>query len=190
MRYKQRRLQKMDEEYLNHIKTLDQINLVIMGKDPFPVGANGIPFCKETWKEQLNPTSSGFIVFYSLGLTQRKLEIEFETPTRCFLYLATKGIVFLNLSYELIGGKIIRDRHQKELREGFEINEQFLKKAANIVLCGEANKNSWNGFKHANINEVVHPAIRNGISPHKRIREAWSDTWSCNSLNNRYNLYL
>jgi len=181
----------MDEAYLTEIEAQAKIKLVIMGKDPFPKGANGIPFCKNTWKEQLNPTSSGFIVLNSLGITRRNLETEFKTPTDCFLYLTTKGIVFLNLSYCFIGvGVSIRKhRHREELREGFKINEKFLKKADNIVLCGEANKNRWNDFKNSKINEVVHPA-RNRNSPDPKIRERWQKSWSFNSLNDRYNINL
>lgn len=180
----------MDADYLAHITAQDNIKLVIMGKDPFPEGATGIPFCKSSWEEQLNPTSSGFVVFRSLGLTEPKGKLErFTTPSGCFFDLAMKGIVFLNLSYCFIGGPIRKQRHRKELIEGFKINEKFLKRAGNIVICGEANKNRWNGFD-GEVNEVVHPDIRNGISQYRSIGESWLETWSFNSLNKLYTLNL
>lgn len=179
----------MNDKYLTHICNQPEIKLVIMGKDPFPKGATGIPFCKPSWEEQLNPTSSGFIVINSLGISRNHLEADFVTPTNCFFELASKGIVFLNLSYSFIDGSIRKEKHQVELRKGFETNEKFLLRANKILLCGEANKNRWNGFD-AEVDEVVHPDIRNGISRYERIRKDWLATWSFNSLNTRYNLNL
>jgi len=43
--------------------------LVIVGKDPYPSAAMGIPFCKPSWTMMANQTISGFHVLNSLALT-------------------------------------------------------------------------------------------------------------------------
>lgn len=182
----------MNEEYLRAISELDEIKLVIMGKDPFPTNPNGIPFCKPTWDEQLAANSSGFVVLNSLGV-DRVDQKKFTEPRELFLELANHGIVFLNVVYEYLGGNKLRMRNPQHLnwRElAFEINEPLLDQAENIVLCGEAEKNRWNGVVYPNAAEVVHPEIRNRISPVESTRQDWERNWSANSISDRFNLDL
>lgn len=180
----------MNPSYLNHIRDQNQIRLIIMGKDPYPTNANGVPFCKPTWTEQLDSSYSGYHIFRSLGIESKSLETSFDNPIDYFIFLSFRGIIFLNLSYSYIGGPIRRARHNAQLREGFNINRPFLETASNIILCGEAKKNRWNGHNYSNSIEVVHPDIRNRNSRYQSIRENWLSNWSGNSIANRFDITI
>jgi uracil DNA glycosylase len=180
----------MNEEYLRIISELEEIKLVIMGKDPYPTNPNGIPFCKPTWNEQLAENSSGNIIFNSLGIVHINQELYLE-PKDFFIELATQGVVFLNLIYEYLeGNKVRKNRHRILLADAFRINQPYLDITEHIVFCGEANKNRWNDVLYDNAIEAVHPDMRNRNSPVHRISENWLQFWSSNSLIVRFSLSL
>ncbi len=113
------------------------ISLVIMGKDPFPSGATGIPFCKEDWDEQTKLTCSGRTVLDSLGIDLECAKENFNSPSLLFEALRKEGILFLNASYRFIGGRIRKrdPQHQSYLEEALNINIPILSAAQNIILC-------------------------------------------------------
>ena len=40
-------MNNLNNEYQEKLQSIDKLNLVIVGQDPYPVGANGIAFCKK-----------------------------------------------------------------------------------------------------------------------------------------------
>ena len=50
----------LEESYLDICAKMNKIDLVIMGKDPFPNDAMGIPFCKKNWELLSNKVQAGF----------------------------------------------------------------------------------------------------------------------------------
>src|SRR5690554_3297471 len=172
----------MDTSYQTLLNSLTDIKLVIVGKDPFPTDAIGIPFCKPNWAEQLKSNSSGFHVLNSLGVISEDIEKIHPHPIDCFYHLANNGIVFLNLSYEFIGGKLKKVEHIVQRQQAFEINRPIMEIAERIILCGEANKNRWNNFEHPNIVEVVHPDNRNRTSRFEDVRNKRDMNWSRDAI--------
>lgn len=178
----------MDQEYLNRLNQQNHFNLVIMGKDPFPTNPTGIPFCKSTWREQLSQNSSGYHVLNSIGINFDGIEIRFDRPRDLFMVLAENGIAFLNLSYQLIGGKIRKHKHRTPIQTAFRLNLPILNNSTTIILCGEASKNRWNHYIHENILYFVHPDPRNSVSANQLVRDNWWRTWEVNALRNLVNI--
>lgn len=163
------------------------ISVAIVGKDPFPTDAIGVPFCKSTWSEQWKNNSSGFHVLNSIGISEITRN-GFLSPIDCFNFLALNGVVFLNISYRFIGEPIRRGRHINQMQQAFQINRPIMQMAGLVLLCGEAEKNRWNDFAHPNYREIVHPDNRNRISRYQSTRDQWSENWDANALNRRLNL--
>lgn len=178
----------MNESYRSLINSKTKYRIAIVGKDPFPTNATGIPFCKPTWPEQLQENSSGFHVLNSIGVIELIDEVKFPRPFDFFSFLISKGIVFLNISYEYIGGPIKRSDHRTQLDQAYLINQPIMNSSDIVVLCGEAKKNRWNGFRHPSIIEVVHPDNRNRISRFERIRNEWRENWLASALKEKFEL--
>lgn len=178
----------MNESYRSLINSKTTYRIAIVGKDPFPTNATGVPFCKPTWQEQLQQNSSGFHVLNSIGVIDLIDECKFLRPFDFFSFLASKGIVFLNISYEYIGGSIRRLEHRVQMNQAYLINQPIMHSCDIVLLCGEASKNRWNGFMHPNIIEVVHPDNRNRISRFERIRNQWSENWVTNVIKEKFEL--
>lgn len=86
----------MNTEYLNTISSIVKFKLAIMGKDPYKLGANGIPFCKETWDEMKTETCSGKYVLESLGydINELKQNKDYIQPAHFFNFLASEKKLF------------------------------------------------------------------------------------------------
>jgi len=130
------------EDYQKIINNVTSINIVIMGKDPYPNESVGIPFCKPTWDSMLADSCSGRHVLNSLSIDLLSYEKDslveiYKTPIDLFIELVDKGIVFLNLSSDFIGGPIRKKNHKKQLKKTLSINAPILEKSDHIICCGE-----------------------------------------------------
>lgn len=168
--------------YKRIIKKVKDVYLAIVGKAPYPQQPVGIPFCKETWKEIEAHNCSGLYVLRSLGISISKVKQNY-TPVSLFEKLARLGIVFLNVSYDLINGPLRKKSHKESLRNALQINSPIFKKATHIILCGDAKKNFWFGDNLENFKTVIHPDIRNRS---KKRWHSWSQTWSDEALAKEY----
>lgn len=181
----------LPEEYINALGTKEEYCLTIMGKDPYPRGATGIPFCKPDWDTFCAYGVSGLSVFRSLGVDIRSVRSKFNQPSDYFIYLVQeKGVVFLNLSYHFLAGRCGKKKHSEQLRNAEEINRQYLHKSKNIILCGEANKIRWYEDTYNDIHSVVHPDIRNKYSSYESVKNCWLDYWRDTALKEKYNILI
>lgn len=161
------------------------LQVVIVGRDPFPKYATGIPFCKPNWDQQLANNCSGKYVLLSLGIDLAAAQQAHSTPQELFEKLRSNGIVFLNASYKLVGDKIRLSKHKKYLSEANEINKKFIEAAKTVRYCGEAKKINWISPISMDLC-VVHPDIRNKYNPNTR--ERWLASWSPNALHEQLGL--
>ncbi|MBB6559456.1 hypothetical protein HNP48_002123 [Acidovorax soli] len=169
---------------MRYLENIDakRLQVVIVGKDPFPADATNIPFCKPTWEQQLASNCSGKYVLRSLGVDLVAAQKTYSTPSGLFEILGLDGIVFLNASYDLIGAKIIKSKHLKYLLEAHKINKAFIQRARTVVYCGEACKVKWVDAVNSGLC-VVHPDIRNRANP--RTFQRWAATWGDNALRDK-----
>jgi len=181
----------LPKEYINALNSRNGYCLAIMGKDPYPTGAMGIPFCKSNWDEFCSKNVSGLDVLKSLGVNIKVVRCQFKSPSEYFIYLAKeKGIIFLNLSYYFLDSACRKSTHSSELQEAESINKNYLYNSQNIILCGEANKIRWYKSSYKNLHSVVHPDNRCKISPYENIRNEWYEWWSEDSLKNKFKIEI
>lgn len=172
-------------QYLRGIPS-GSLQVAIVGKDPFPGVRTCIPFCKPNWKEQLASNCSGRYVLSSLGVDLAAAESEHETPGDLFMALRDTGIVFLNASYEFIGGTLRRE-HLSHMEAAYAINEPILQASKAAIFCGEAWKVKW--IFHPEHGEfVIHPDVRNRHNP--RTKDRWSELWGEKALSKRLGLTI
>lgn len=181
----------LPEEYINALNSRNEYCLAIMGKDPYPTGAMGIPFCKSNWVEFCGKNVSGLDVFKSLGINIKVVRSQFKSPSEYFIHLAEeKGIIFLNLSYYFLNSACRQRTHSNELQESENINKNYLHKSQNIILCGEAKKIRWYKDSYNNTHIAVHPDKRCKISQDEKTRNGWSEWWSENSLKDKFKIQI
>lgn len=134
-------LKKRKEKILIHSDYYDslikspKLNLLIVGKDPFPNGAMGIPFCKRTIKEQTNKSGSGYYILKGLGV---KIDDKFDNPEHIFFeLLENEGIGFINASYFSLNDKAPKDY---QLNISNYLNYPIFKKSKKIVVTNSGLK--------------------------------------------------
>jgi hypothetical protein len=190
------------KEYLNGVANHDSLQLVIVGKDPYPNDATDIPFLKTRMDALFKPNCSGGIVLKAIGYDpdhlRKKYKDDEEGTLKLFLDLRDEGIVFLNALYrtdrEEFGRKIGK-ADLAGLKEAYEkYNKPVLHKARRVIYCGAAKKvPQW--IKEApqvndkNIHAVPHPDKRNGYSRYREVREKYEKWWSPRALQ-EWNLEL
>lgn len=176
----------LDEEYFKALKKAyedDNIKLVLIGLDPFPKNAIGIPFCKAEWKDLKKGT--GFRVFSSL-LDVDNFSAWPITPKNQAIELAKNGVIFLNSSYELLRDPNRKKGRQVFLDKGLAFNAMFLKKAQNILCLGVVSFNHVEDeFKLTKLkNFAYHPAAR----ALQRADPKWKNFWDKGCLKHKFNL--
>ena len=115
----------LPNDYLNTVNKKSNLTLVIVGKDPFPSSPTGIPFCKETWKEQLRPNNSGLYVLKSIGIDVQNAETSYLEPSSLFHDLVSQGIVFLNCSYHFLNTTGLPKKYHAYVDQALTINESI-----------------------------------------------------------------
>lgn len=84
--------------YQDIVKSLESIDLLIVGNEPYPTGSNGIAFCKSSWKEFLDGRCGGRYLLCSLGIDLCKSQSKYTNPIDLFTKMAAEKIVFVNQS--------------------------------------------------------------------------------------------
>jgi len=65
------------DDYINILNEKGSYFLTIVGKDPYPSDAIGIPFCKPSWNSFCKNNVSGFTIIKSLGFDIMVLRSQF-----------------------------------------------------------------------------------------------------------------
>jgi len=166
--------------YKDLLEKVDKLQLVVVGQDPYPNGANGIAFCKNTFDELLDQYCCGKDVLFSLGIDVKNASIEFKSPVDFFEYLLVeKGIGFINVNHKLFS------ENKDSSEEFIPFNEAFLSKAENIAILGETlSKDVFFKYypQYKEAKSFVHPSgkARNSF-PLK-----WETVWGTNFLQKTY----
>jgi len=177
--------QKIRLETLAYLRGVPDrsIDLVIVGQDPFPNRATGIPFSKETWEEQIASSSAGRYVLKSLGIDTDDARNEFKCPDELFMMLRNQGVVVLNASYIDPSDRKSEGLRWKEvLDESRKYDQGILERAERVVLCGNIAQRLDKTSDDKNWEHYVHPALRNRNHPDASVRKKWHEQWGGGSL--------
>ncbi len=164
----------LHKKYYKELLEINTINILIIGKDPYPTSPNGIPFCKDDINDLKKSNCSGKYLLFGLGID---LDKETRNPEDIFFNLLRKDkIGFINSSYFFLGKRKITSN---EIEYSESINKPILKKSQIIV----ATKSSLKILKEYNklpdnIIEISHPDNRNKNSRYEKVRNSWSAIYS------------
>jgi hypothetical protein len=169
----------LKNEYFERLSKVPTLKLVIIGQDPYPSGANGIAFCKNTFDELLHPSCCGKEILYSLDINIDSAIKNFSSPIELFYDLLDNGIAFINVNHEMF-----TDQAQN-LSIFKPYNQSFLEKAEQIVVLGlskakDAFKQYYSEFE--NVEFLIHPSAKAKLnSPID-----WKKKWNKTHLKNNY----
>ncbi|MEO9228126.1 MAG: hypothetical protein ABI216_04095 [Devosia sp.] len=182
MEIEEQQIQQETLDYLRGVRD-DRIALAIVGQDPFPKHATGIPFSKESWHMQERESSAGFYVLKALGINVDKAKVIFSTPDDLFRALRDQGVVVLNASYFYRADrKDAGVTWAEDLRASRDPDRGILERAEKVILCGAIAQRLERllGLTAAELR--VHPASRNGNNPRGGVAKKWRDQWTVPSL--------
>lgn len=171
-------MKNLKNEYLEKLQSVERLKLVIVGQDPYPFGANGIAFCKDTFSELEHPKCCGKDVLFSLGVDLVEYKKRYSNPVELFMGLLDQGIAFVNVNHELF-------TENSNVEQFKEYNNQFLSKADKIVVLGlSAAKTAFNQYysEYANVSFLIHPSGRNQFS----MPVQWNAIWASNYLKTNF----
>lgn len=157
--------------YSNMLKEVPKINLLFIGKDPYPQNPIEIPFCKETFKELENGTCSGRYLLNGLGVDLADFKKYTEPYALFFNLLMDKRIALINASYDKLNKTKLTEVQKRIFREK---NSPIIEKADFVIASFGAKKvlkQYLNEYLLKKINEVCHPDIRNKSKKHKELYE-------------------
>lgn len=165
------------------------LKLVIMGRDPYPKAAMGIPFAKPTVQQTARSLSGGKII-QSLAIDTKAWQG--KDVQSLFEKLLRQRIAFLNASYKYLGkGPITLGKHGAQLHCANAINSVIINSTENVVLCGEAAK----GYKWANglssgaiLPAKFHCATHPSARVYNRDEAEFQKYWAPNALMDMFNL--
>ena len=126
---------KIHQEYFDSLIMADNIRILIIGRDPYPNGSMGIPFCKDDIDDLRKHNCSGKYLLKGLGVD---IDNETRSPNDIFFdLLKTKSVGFVNASYFCIGTEKPK-RYQVKFSN--LINQQIYKKSEFVILTNSAKK--------------------------------------------------
>ena len=174
----------LNKAYLKEALSVSTVRLVILGRDPYPNGAEHIPFVKVSW-DDLKQGSAGYNLFSSLfGCIPKN---DYATPSDCAFALLQFGIVLLNASYHYLEKETIsQKRHLGCIDKAFGINLSILERSKLILACGDAHQmlDMVATFDHVVV-KVPHPTTQSRNSPNTD-KELWDSYWCPHMLNKQF----
>jgi hypothetical protein len=120
-------------EYYDLLLKSEKIKILIVGRDPYPIDAMGIPFCKVDMSSLQDKRSSGYHVLNSLGINLT----DGREPIQIFYDLLNDDkIGFVNACY------FLPKQHTERYKIKFStlLNLPIYKKADSVVLTESARK--------------------------------------------------
>lgn len=178
-------------DYLAGIASQTAIHAVFVGKDPFPTAPVGLPFCKNTWTEQLQDNCSGKHVLQSIGVSLAMANQAYQTPIDLFMALARQGIVMLNASYHFLNSPGFPKVYVPLLEQANTVNLPVIGRAQYVFLLGQAKvllpyiRQKFPELKDSVVT-VIHPDTQN----RKFRRSEWEEIWLPDVLKNRLGLQI
>ncbi|HCD1298759.1 hypothetical protein [Vibrio parahaemolyticus] len=175
---------QLDHDYYEKALSTDSINLVILGRDPYPNGAVSIPFLKQSWSG-IKKGSAGYNLFLSLfGCIPSE---KYLTPQECAFALLEAGIVLLNASYNYLNNETIsRTRHLLYISEAREVNLPILERAKTILACGDAySMLGMVATLDGTVKKIPHPSTQSRNSP-STDKKLWDVYWCRHMLNKAF----
>lgn len=156
---------KIHQEYFDSLIMVDKIKILIVGRDPYPKGSMGIPFCKDDIKELRKHNCSGKYLLKGLGID---IDNEKRESNDIFFdLLKTKSVGFVNASYFYIGTEKPK-RYQ--VKYSNLLNQQIFKKSEFVVMTNSAekllktrDKKITTGYKPIEVSENKMPIKKNWI---------------------------
>ena len=157
------------------------INMLIVGQDPYKSFSNGVAFCMNSYYNLYEDTS-GKTVLESLGYTKEVARLKSrKNPEGLFIYLLLEhGICFVNIFDEVLENLSVFERIQSAERAKI-VNFPIVKKSNYIVLLGKSiTKTEFvKYYPNVRVDKVlIHPSSRNKSDNF----EEWSEIWSTNYL--------
>ena len=170
---------------INYNKSLVEgdLDLLLIGQDSYPQGANGIAFCKNTFQELHASNCCGHDVLKSIGLSNEDYLSKFQNPIELFTSLLINNrIGFINIS------ETSKDEMSlEEIKIRVDLISKLIDNSNHTVCCGYWVYNTIvenNPFLKNQIMKVIHPSHYN-----KRKRfEIWADNWGSDKLINKLKL--
>lgn len=178
-------------DYRAAIDVQTTILAVFVGKDPFPTAPVGLPFCKDTWAEQLKDNCSGKHLLQSIGVDVQRASQTYSTPKDLFIALARQGILMLNASYHFLGARDFQRVDVPLLEEANTVNLPVIGRAQRVFLLGQAKvllpyvQRNFPEMKDKVV-PLIHPDVQN----RKFKRAKWEEIWLPNVLKERLKLQL
>ena len=172
---------KYSDIYYSAARSLESIQLLIIGQDPYPEGGNGVAFCKSSLYGLYQEGCSGGVVLNSLGYSRKRSFESYKNPEAMFYdLLVSKGICFTNINNQEFK-KLSLEQILKSTRETRDFNIDLVNKSKKIVLLGRGQTSTYfsklyDGFKPDVI--LIHPSL-NARQDNER---EWDETWTENTL--------
>jgi len=168
------------ETYFQDANNLSEINALIVGQEyPYPKSNNGVPFCKNSHYELFQENCCGSIVLRSLGLNEGSVREDYKNPKELFYsLLASKGICFINISYQNLNSLSIGEI-EEATNEARDFNLGLVKKSKLIIVLGKDKTSHYfsklYGDYKADVT-LIHPSSR------AENEEEWDKAWVGNNL--------
>jgi len=172
---------KYSDIYYTAARSLKEIEILIIGQDPYPEGGNGVAFCKSSLYGLYQEGCSGGLVLNSLGYTRQKSFERYKNPEALFYdLLISQGICFTNINHKEFK-KLSLEQILQSTKETRDFNIDLVKKSKKIVLLGKGQTSTYfsklyEGFKPDVI--LIHPSLNARQDNEKE----WDETWTKNTL--------
>jgi len=169
------------ELYHSQARSMESIDFIIIGQDPYPTNPNGVAFCKNSHYEFFQENCSGGLVLKSLGFSKADIRREFKNPKVLFYdLLITKGICFLNINNSLFRNLSIEEviTSTKETRD---FNIDLVNKSNYTILLGKGKTKHYFTELYGD-NKPDHVLIHPSFNAKNNYEKEWSETWESNTL--------